>query len=90
MTAASASHRSRRWLSERVEGMSLYSSSRQLPVVFCAILLASAERRMLYGKRQTHTNLQEQASATSPALEQTTVERGVLDALKMILPRRAP
>jgi DNA-binding MarR family transcriptional regulator len=38
-------------LSERVEGMSLYSSSRQLPVVFCAILLASAERRMVYGRR---------------------------------------
>jgi formate hydrogenlyase transcriptional activator len=37
------------------------------------------------GDAKTHTNLQEQASATSPALEQTLSSEAVLDALKMIL-----
>src|SRR5215470_2808362 len=38
-------------VSERVEGMFPYPSS-QLRVVLCAILLASAERRTVYDRRQ--------------------------------------
>jgi len=59
---------------------------------FCAILLASADRRIVYWQTpKTATNRQDQASPTLPAARAKTLSsEAVLDALKIDSSRRIP
>ncbi|MCU1342321.1 MAG: Quinone oxidoreductase [Candidatus Acidoferrum typicum] len=66
-----------------------YSSSRQLPVVFCATLLASADRRFIYGRRQNANEPPGSSVSNVAGPRANPVERSGARCVEVDPPRRS-